>query len=90
MTRGLLYIGGYDHGTRNYLSTVACYNIGSDTWEGNYPQLIQARSGASACVLKGMIYVFCGQFGCGRDLNSIETISESVLVPQSKARWELI
>ena len=37
-----------------------------------------------------MVYVFCGQFGCGRELNSIETISESALVPQSKARWELI
>ena len=39
-TSNVLVIGGRIPGTTTYLSTVSCYNITSDTWKGDYPQLI--------------------------------------------------
>ena len=48
------------------------------------------RQMASACILKGIIYVFCGDDGKGEPLNSIEMISETSLVQNSTATWELI
>ena len=53
--------GGYSQpDTYRRLATVSSYNLTTDTWEGCQPQLIQAREMASACVLQGTVYVFCG------------------------------
>ena len=51
VTDGVLVIEGVD---------VSMYNIKSNTWKGCYPKLNEARNCASACVLKRMVYVFCG------------------------------
>ena len=46
VTGGLLSIGGMDWGTKTWFSSVSYYELTSDN--------------ASACVHKGMVYVFCG------------------------------
>ena len=73
MIAGYVYVNGYS-------STVSCYDIASDTWEGLNAKLNIARSGHSACALKKMIYVFSGCNGDYKRLNSIEVISETSLV----------
>ena len=54
-------------------------------------KLNTARADASACVLKGIVYVFCGTVtGYPYCINSIEAISETLLVSKVKACWQLI
>ena len=87
---GVLVIGGTD-GHYKQFSTVSFYNIDSDTWQGCMSKLNTARADASACVLKGIVYVFCGTVtGYPYCINSIEAISETLLVSKVKACWQLI
>ena len=58
------------------LSSVSSYNIRSDIWCGDLPPLNIARDNASACILKGKVYVFCGM-GDYRTINTIEEILET-------------
>ena len=64
------------------------YDIAGDTWISDLAPLKIARAGHSACVLKGMVYVFCGE--AGLLINSIEMIPESAFFVQSTVAWELI
>ena len=73
-------IAGWVSGSWTCLSTVSCYEIAKNTWECLKPKLNIARRSASACTLKGMIYLFCGSDKNYRFLNSIEMISETFLV----------
>ena len=82
VTSGVLAIAGTNPGTFTCLSSVSKYDIASDTWESDYPGLIQARENASACVLQKNVYVFCG-YNYFKELNTIEVISETYLFPQS-------
>ena len=59
VTGGVLVIGGIYPGIGT-VSTVSLYDITTDIWKGIKPQLNIARVNASACTLKGKIYVFCG------------------------------
>ena len=52
------------------------------------PELNQERTNAGACVLQAKIYVFCGS--SDNEINSIEAISETALISNSTARWQLI
>ena len=45
-----------------FLSSVSSFNIARNTWQSGLPELRYPRHSASACVLKGMVYVFCGLF----------------------------
>ena len=83
MIAGYVYVTGYS-------STVSCYDIASDTWEGLNAKLNIARSGHSACALKKMIYVFSGCNGDYKRLNSIEVISETSLVQNFTSTWKII
>ena len=86
VTGGVLTIAGLS------LSSVSKYDIATDSWLVGLPPLNKARERASACALKAKIYVFCGKEGSYAlsDLNSIEVISETSLVPNSTACWQLI
>ena len=55
---GVFAIGGEEEELCH--STVSYYDIKNNFWIVGYPQLNTARSGASACVLKATVYVFCG------------------------------
>ena len=81
VTDAVFSIGGWLRGTNTYLSSVSSYNITSNTWRGDLPELIEARYSGSACVLGAMIYVFCGKNYSNRCINSIETIPVTSLVP---------
>ena len=70
-------IGGMQNGSCINLPDVSCYSIESDIWYVGNPQLNIGRMCASACALKGMIYVFCGKNYKNPHLNSIEAISET-------------
>ena len=83
-------IAGWVSGSWTCLSTVSCYEIAKNTWECLKPKLNIARRSASACTLKGMIYLFCGSDKNYRFLNSIEMISETFLVQNSTSTWQLI
>ena len=84
-------IAGYDPDSDTFLSTVSKYDTASDTWEGLNAILNKARCFHSACTLNRMIYVFCGGDENYKDyLNSIEVISETSLVQNSTATWQLI
>ena len=89
VTGGVLVIAGIDSWYFTNLSTVSRYNIASDTWEGLNPKLNIARYSHSVCVLKGMIYVFCGIDYTHSFLNSIEVISETSLVQKSIETWQI-
>ena len=89
MTNKVFMIAGYDRGTRTNLSTVSYFDIAKNIWESLKPKLNIARCNHSACDLKGMIYVFCG-WNNYRFISSIEMISETSLVQNSAAAWELI
>ena len=91
VSKKVFMIAGFDIHTQTHLATVSYYEISKNTWTGLEPKLNIARSSASACALKGKVYVFCGS-GKGKDifLNSIEMISETSLVQDSTATWQLI
>ena len=89
MIGGVLVIAGFNKKI-GILSTVSFYDIASDTWEGNKPKLNTARLSASACTLKETVYVFFGWDGKYRHMDSIEMISETSLVQNSTATWQLI
>ena len=79
-----------DNDTFKILNSVSYYDIAKNIWEGGFPKLIQARCNASACTLKGIVYVFCGWDEYSRKTNSIESISENYLFSKSTATWQLI
>ena len=85
----VLVIAGIDPVFKIATSTVFSYDIASNAWNDGHPLLIEARSRASACVLQGTVYVFCGESIYGV-INSIEAISETSLFPNSAAKWLLI
>ena len=79
VTSKVLAIDGTDSRSTR-LSTVSCYSIAENTWKQDYPKLNIARFLASACVLRGMVYVFCGD-NYSRSFSSIEVISANYLFP---------
>jgi len=81
VTDGVFVLGGFTVGKdSDSPSTVSFYSMTSDTWIGDYPQLNTSRQEASACALKEKVYVFCGNAGSYKPINSIERISLSELV----------
>ena len=91
MSNKVFAIAGWVPGALNLtcLSTVSYYDITTDTWEGISSKLNIARCAHSACTLQGIVYVFCGTNGYTH-LNSIEMISETSLVQNSTALWQII
>ena len=72
----MLEIAGFD-GTS--LRIVSSYDIDSDTWIGNLPNLNQARYGAGAVFSGAHVFVFCGNNG-NNFMNTIEKIASSSLM----------
>ena len=81
----VLAIGG------DVLLTVSSYDFQTDRWVGNLPRLNRNNRSASACLLAGYVYLFCGNNGRHTNcLGSIEKIAAANLVPGGTASWTLI
>ena len=76
--------------SEEYFRSVEYYDIITNTWTTNCPEINTARFGHSSCSLDNYIYTFCGRNGTGI-LNSIELIEANIEnYSLIMSQWELI